>query len=257
MGLMPVQDLLLFDAASFLLSAAVLASIRRSFNVPAERRRQHLLRDVIEGLRYVLGHPVLRAISAMMALVNFVGATRYAQVVLFAKEQLSATDTEIAWLFAAGSAGTVILSLAAGRLRRWWSFGQVALGALMVNGMLFVAFAFNRWYAMGVLLWALASGLGTLFNINTGSLRQAIAPNELLGRVVSIAAVLAWSAIPLGALIGGLFIERTHDVALVYAVIGVLVFLIPLAFSFTALGHAERYMSPPQPSAQIPTTPES
>jgi len=87
------------------------------------------------------------------------------------------------------------------------------------------------------------SGLGILFNINTGSLRQAIVPNHMLGRVISIAMVLAWSANPIGAILGGLAIEWTHDVALVYAVVGVLTVLIPFGFSFTALGHAERYIS--------------
>lgn len=67
-------------------------------------------------------------------------------------------------------------------------------------------------------------------------------PNHLLGRVISIASVLAWSAIPLGSLLGGYAIERTGNVALVYAAIGVLTFLIPLGFAFTALGHAERYI---------------
>jgi hypothetical protein len=37
-------------------------------------------------------------------------------------------------------------------------------------------------------------------------------------------------------------IERTQNVALVYGVIGVTIFLAALAFSFTALGHAERYL---------------
>src|SRR5215472_8234628 len=80
------------------------------------------------------------------------------------------------------------------------------------------------------------------FNINTGSLRQAIVPNQLLGRVMSIASVLAWSAIPLGSLLGGFLINQTHQVALVYGGIGVLVILIPLCFSLTPVGRAERYL---------------
>ncbi len=64
----------------------------------------------------------------------------------------------------------------------------------------------------------------------------------MLGRVQSIAAVLAWSAIPVGAFFGGLAIERTENVALVYGALGALVFLTALSFSFTALGHAERYL---------------
>jgi len=112
----------------------------------------------------------------------------------------------------------------------------------MLEGALTAVFAFMHWYWVAIALWTLIGGLGILFNINTGSLRQAIVPNHMLGRVISIASVLAWSAIPLGSLLGGFAISWTQNVALVYAVIGVLTFLIPLAFSFTALGHAERYI---------------
>lgn len=241
--LLPVPSLMLFDAASFLVSVFSLALIRTSFNQAGENRaRTHILRDVVDGLRYVLRHPVLRNISAMMALVNFVGTTAGAQLVLFATVRLHASYAQVAWLYAAGSLGVVAMGLLAGAFRKRWSFSQVALGALMAEGLLTVAFAFTQYYWLGFALWGIGGGLGILFNINTGSLRQAIVPNHLLGRVISIASVLAWSAIPLGSMLGGYAIERTGNVALVYAVIGVLTFLIPLAFSFTALGHAERYV---------------
>jgi len=119
----------------------------------------------------------------------------------------------------------------------------------MLEGLLFMAMALTGIYWLGLLLWSISSGLGILFNINTGSLRQVIVPSHLLGRVISVAMVVAWSAIPLGALLGGWVIERTGDVALVYAVIGLLVLLIPLIFSRTALGRAERYL-PNQGRAQ-------
>jgi hypothetical protein len=54
----------------------------------------------------------------------------------------------------------------------------------------------------------------------TASLRQAVVPNHLLGRVVSAAMVLAWSAIPVGAFVGGLAIKWTHDVRLAFVVCG-------------------------------------
>ena len=206
-----------------------------------------------EGLRYVFGHPVLRNISLMMALINFVFATTFTQLVLFASVELDASDTQIAVLFAAGAAGVVCLGLAAGPLRRRLSFSVAALGALMVEGVLGVFFAFNNVYWLALVLWAAISGLGLFFNINTTSLRQQIVPSHLLGRVVSIAGVLAWSAIPLGALVGGWAIEATDDVALVYAVIGALMFVIALAFRFTALGRADEYLAapdePPEPGA--------
>lgn len=179
----------------------------------------------------------------MMALVNFVGVTTFAQIVFFAKIRFDASDAQVGLFFSAGGVGVVVLSLAAGYLRHRFTFGVVALGALMLSGILTVVLAVVPWYAAAVLLFAVMGGLGTLFNINTASLRQAIVPEHLLGRVLSIASVLAWSANPVGALLGGLAIERTGNVSLVYVVIGVLTFTIAFFFYVASpLGHAERHL---------------
>ncbi len=243
-AVIPISGLMLFDAGSFLVSALTLGLIKKSFNASShtDEQRKSIGHDVIEGLRYVLKHPVLRNISLMMALVNFVGATVGAQLVLFVKEQFQANDTQVSLFFSAGSVGIVVLALAAGPLRKHFSFSRVALSALMMNGLLTIVLAFLHWYWLAIVCWALISGAGILFNINTASLRQAIVPNHMLGRIMSIASVLAWSAIPLGSLLGGFAISLTKNVMLAYAIIGLLTFLIPLIFSFTALGHAEKYL---------------
>jgi MFS family permease len=242
---LPLTWVMAFDAGSFALSALSLALIRGSFNVASDEPREAttILHDVREGLRYVLAHPVLRNISLMMALINFVTATTWAQLVLFANERLDASAREIGVLFAAGSAGVVVTGLLAGRLRRRFSFTALAMTSLMLMGGFTIAFAGMRWYWIALPLWAAQSGLGILFNINTGSLRQAIVPNQLLSRVLSIAGVLAWSAIPAGALVGGWVISATGNVAAVYGVIGVLTICIAAFFRFfTALGDAQRYV---------------
>jgi MFS family permease len=247
-----VQQVFWIDAASFALSAVSLAMVRRRFNTErdadgeeaAARPRRAIFRDVADGLRYVLGHPVLRNISAMMAIINLVMSSIYAQLVLFAKDRLDATDTQVGLLYSAGSIGVVALSLLAGPLRKRWPFSKVALSALVLDGLMTVALSITRWYWLALPLWALSSGLGILFNINTGSLRQQIVPNEMLGRVISIAGVLAWSAIPVGTILGGLAIERTGNVALIFGIIGALVVVVALAFSLSPIGHAERYLEP-------------
>jgi MFS family permease len=243
LALMPVEWLLYGDAASFLVSAFALALIRVPFNAPVMRRTTSLRQDIVEGLRYVLGHPVLRNISLMMAMINVIATTTYAQLVLFAKKELGAADSEVGVLFAAGGAGVLLFGMLAGPLRRRWSFGNVALGALMLSGLLTIALAYTPSFLPAAIVWGASAGLGTLFNINTGSLRQAIVPNHMLGRVISIAMVLAWSANPIGAIGGGILVERIGDVRLVYAAIGALTFLIALVFRFASpLGHAERYL---------------
>jgi MFS family permease len=243
LAIVPLGALVSIDAATFFVSAISIGAIARELHLPRQGSFD-VRRDVAEGLRYVLRHPVLRNISAMMALVNFVTNTAFAQLVLFAKVRFAATDSEVGLLFSASSLGVVVMSLAAGPLRKRWTFGTVALGALMVSGLLTTAVAIVPWFGLAVVVWALRSGIGALFNINTGSLRQSIVPERLLGRIMSVAMVLAWSANPLGSIVGGYVIERTGEIAAVYAAIGLISFGIALVFYlFSPLGHAERYLA--------------
>jgi MFS family permease len=249
----PIHLVLVVDALSFLVSALAVGLIKVSFNDAdsAERQRsERLQRDVVEGLRYVLGHPILRNTCLMMALVSCVGFTVYAQLVFYAKERLGASDTQVGLLYAAGSVGMIAFALVASPLRRRLSFSKVMLGTLMLQGVLTVLLASTRAYWVGVLLWAVMWGLVVLLDINSNSLWQMIVPNRLLGRVQSVVNVLSWSTIPLGTFIGGVAIQLTQDVSLVYRAIGIIIFLAAVAFSFTALGHAERYL--PQGESREP-----
>ena len=252
-----IEDVLFVDAASFFVSAVSLVSISRGFNPAEPPERKHIRRDIAEGLRYVLAHPVLRNISLMMALFNLVASTSWAQLVLFGKERLHASDARVGFLFAAGSAGVALLGLAAGPIRKRVRFSVAALGGLMTASLMLIAFATTRNYWVGAVLWAGVSGFGLFFNINTQSLRQAIVPSHLMGRVWSIAGVLAWSAISVGTLVGGAIIKATGNVAAVYAGIGIIEALIAATFwAFTALGRAEEYIPGAEPATALADAPE-
>lgn len=247
-----VAYLLFIDAGTFLASSFALLLIRRSFNDAAPDRTvvtgvaaklHSLFGDIREGLSYVLHHPVLRSISVMMALINFVSTTTWAQLVLFGKRAFGASDFQVGVLYAAGAAGIFLVSTLAGPLRRRLSFPVVALGALVVDGVATAVMAVVPWYLAAVVLWAAAVGFGLLLNINTGALRQAIVPSHMFGRVISIAGVLAWSANPLGALAGAAVIKATGDVRLVYFLVGTLTAVIALAFAFSPIRHGERYLA--------------
>jgi MFS family permease len=242
--LLPLPALLFIDAGSFLVSACTLSCIRCSFNQAERRERTSVRQDVTEGLRYVWQQPVLRAISLMTPLLNFLTITLTAQLALFASVVYHAAGWQISLFYAAAAGGFVLAALLAGPLRKRWAFGRVALGAFLAYGVLTVALAFTPWYWAALLLWAVIQGGEMLFNVVARSLRQSIVPNQLLGRVLSAAYCLGWSTMPLGALAGGALIAWVGkgQIALVYMGIGDLVLLIPIAFAFTALGKAERYL---------------
>jgi len=247
-----VPNLLVIDSVSYVIAALALVAVAVSFNrAAAELRATHLGAEIMEGLRYVIRHPVLRNISLMMMLFNFVNATPLAQEVFYAKVRLHATNFELGILFASGGFGAVLFSLLAGRLRRRFSFSAVVLGCLMASGVSLVVFSQIPWIWLAVPIWLLYGGSLSLLDINTFSLRQAIVPNQLLGRILAVAGVLGFSASPIGSLAGGFLIQQTHNVAAVFAGCGALLFLIPLGFTQTALGHADRYL-PPEAKAVPP-----
>jgi MFS family permease len=241
----PLPLLMLIDAASFLISVSSLLLINTSFNVSSGEQQvpTSLYRSIIEGLWYVLKHPILFWITLFLLFANFILPTVSAELVFFAKSWFMASDTQVGWLYAGSGLGTVIFSLAAGHLCKRWSFGTIALWASVLDGIFIALPAATHWYWALLLCWSLHAGVEILFNINAYSMSQVAIPNQLLGRVITFTRVLTWSTGALGTLLGGFAITWTNNVALVYAVIGLLVSTVTLAFFLTPLGHSEQYLS--------------
>lgn len=235
------------DAVTFLASALSLMLIRTTFAAGPRVAQQSIRSDIVEGLRYTIGHPLLRNISLLAVMVNLAGATVIAQLVFFAKEVLAATDAQIGVLFGAGSIGIAVSVLLAHRLRRHVSFSVATLGAIMTYGVAIMVFAGTRSFWLALVVWAIGAGMPYLYAVQTVSLRQTIVPDHMLGRIITVAQVLAWSANPLGLIIGGWAITATSRVDLVYGVIGVVIFLTGCVFWATALGRADRHGAPANP----------
>ena len=246
-SLVPLEGVVLVDASTFVISAITLGMISTRFNSADEdgepRTPSTIRHDVLTGLRYVMRNPVLRNLSLMMGFANLLAATIYSQIVLFADLQLGATRSQTAFIFAAGAAGMTVFGLMAGRIRKRFGFTSVAKWALILESLLFVALGLmtNPW--LGMIAFALIEGHAILFQVQATSMRQLIAPQNMLGRVMTIATVIAWSVIPLGSYLGGLAIEATGRPDLVYVTLGAFSLLIPLIFfTFTELRRAENYI---------------
>src|SRR5260370_26518066 len=240
----PLPLLLLIDAASFLVSAASLLLVKRSFNARASEQKGEagIGNAILEGLHYVLRSPIVFWLTLLLLLFNFILPTADVQIVWYAKHWLRASDAQIGLLYASDGIGVVVFSLLTNRLRKRWSFGVVALGSMMVLGLLTALMAFTRWYPSVLVIWALRGGTDVLFLISAYSITQLIVPNALLGRVITFTRVLTWPTGSLGALLGGLAIAQTGNVGLVYGCVGFMVFLVAPAFWFTPLVNRERFV---------------
>jgi Transmembrane secretion effector len=246
-GFMPTVNVLLFDALSYIISALSLAWIHTSFNSPSvaskgndqPKEQRSMRQDIVEGLRYIWEHPVLRYVVLLLALVNIQVSISFAEFVFFAKEQLNATNFQYGLLAASGSVGVVLFSLVARHLRQHLSFGHLALSATAAGSIAFIAFALTQSVLEALPLWLLRAGLFALVDVSIISLRQAIVPNRLLGRVVTSSRVIGSSLAPLAALLGGYVVALTN-VTVVYVGVGILTLLVCGGFVFSPLGRSNK-----------------
>jgi MFS family permease len=200
----------LVDALSFALSAVFIGLIRRREPAPergpAERRSGAMRREMAEGLRYVLGHRLLRPVAACTATANLFSAVVYAVVILYMVRELGLRPAAIGLVFAAGNVGFLAGAVASGRLASRIGVGRaIVLGEGIGGlGLLAVPLAPPS-SAVPLLVTGLAvSTFGaTVYNVNQVSLRQAITPARLHGRMNATMRFMVWGTLPLGSLLGG------------------------------------------------------
>ena len=240
-----LEAVLLLDAVSFVISAAALLAVRRSFNAPPDDEPTpvaSILADIREGLRFVVGHPLMRATIGMSTLINLTTTVVPATIIAFGVERLSASEFELSILTAFGAVGSIVLALGAAPLRQRFSFSAVTIVAVVMAGALVVGLALttNLWLAMP--LWGLAFGMTILFNVCLGSLWQQITPPRMMSRVIASVQVLSLSVIPVGAFGGSLIARATGHLELVYLISGLSMVVIGIVFFLaTALRHPTRY----------------
>ncbi len=259
---------ILLDAFSFLVSAWMLRSIPpRPSDAPKLRASSDqkaaldsIWVDAKEGLKMILGHPVLRSIGFTLMIWNILKHAYLAIVIIYATRDLSLSPGKIGALFMIAGVGFLAASATCQWLNRRLGVGYVMLVGLTMTGLAWIGVASvqaNDWVSLqlGSALFLMDLG-AMLFFINYLSLRQAATPEHLRGRVTSTLIFLAVSLAPLGSLLGGVlgtWLGLRPTIAICGGS-GLLLGLILLKWS--PLG-AMREMPVPEKQANIvPVTPE-
>lgn len=191
----------LVDGLSFLTAAGLLRRIRPL--PPAQTSHQRLTAQITEGLRFLLRNRVLRVIALMSAFGNLLLQTFVAVFVLYVLEVLHGKSVLYGVFLAIFAAGVTIGSMLAPRAKQKFGETVVLFGGAALMGVPLGALAvLPSVVVTGVVM--LASGLGMgLWQVISSSLRQAITPDRLLGRVMSSYRLIGRSATSLGAVLGG------------------------------------------------------
>lgn len=193
------------DAASFALAAVIVFTIKGG-SKPAREEGPvvaGLKQEVVEGLRWVWGQPLLRNIMVIAAVMNIVFFASFSVRVLFATEILGLDTTGFGILMAADGGGGLLGAITAARVSARIGRGHALLVAVVLQALSTFAFGVTSepwiaWLALAV------GGIGSfLWNVVAISVAQALTPDRLLGRLNSAVNTVSWGAIPIGAAVGG------------------------------------------------------
>ena len=216
-----------------LLAVVLLAGL--SDGARAERAPRHPLAELREGAAFVLSHPLLRPILVTAVFFNTAWFVLQAVYVAYAIQNLGLTATGVGLTLGVYGAGMVAGAIAAPRLAGYLSFGaMIAIGPLAGLAGSIVMLA-TLWMPSGAIAGAAFFLFGAgpiLWTITTTTLRQAVTPLAMLGRVSALVMTATFGARPLGAAIGAIVAAKSGVAAsLMIAAAGFLIQFVVIAAS--------------------------
>ena len=191
-------------AALSVLAVVLLSGLHEPVRAPIQR--PHPLHEIREGAAFVFHHPLLRPIFVTQFIFGTAWFVILAVFVPYAVRHLGLSASGVGTTLAMYGVGMLVGALAATRIMRVLPFGTVVgLGPVtgfVASAVIALTTVFPTPLLAGLGFFLLGAG-PILWVISTTTLRQAVTPSRLLGRVSAIN-VLAYGARPLGAALGAL-----------------------------------------------------
>ncbi|GAA3388258.1 MFS transporter [Streptomyces roseoviridis] len=197
---------LLADAATYLVSALFLGSIRAEEKPPPVSERRGILREIGEGVRFLVRDPYLRTLASFAAVGNLGLNGIQAVQMIFLVRSVGVTPGGVGAVFAVVSVGGLAGAALAGRIARRFGTARGLLLCELVGApfILLLPLAGERLpLPVSAAAWAIAVCGVIAGNVIAGSFYQAYCPPAMIGRIRASASTVNFSAIPVGALLGG------------------------------------------------------
>ncbi len=199
----------LLDAISFLVSATAVSLIRTpEERIVTQEERHDMWYEIVAGLHEVLQSPILRAIAGCTLIKQLGGGMVGTVILLYTNRELGFSPGVLGMIFGVGGLSAFIGSLVTPYVTTKLGIGRASSYSLLAASCL----GFLNPLAHGATLLAalllltpqlLGDGFHTIYEINTLSLRQVLAPAQLLGRVNASMQFISQGALLAGSLLGG------------------------------------------------------
>jgi MFS family permease len=172
-----------------------------------QQPRRRLRSEIAEGLRFLAGRPVLRGLATAVFAGNVFIEGFYAIFVLFALQEIGVGPTGYGLLFAVFALGGITGSAVAVPVKRLLGDGPAILSGSALSGLPLLALALFPTVPVAAGTLFLTGAAEGVWQVLTSSLRQAVIPDRLLGRVLGAFRLTGRGAMFLGAAGAGALAE--------------------------------------------------
>jgi MFS family permease len=248
------------DAVSYIGSALLIWLVRRPEPQPApasvEGAPSGIFAELREGLQVVFGNSILRRIVGCTATSNLGSNILFAVVLIFFYRRLHLSPAEVGIVFGAGSIGGVVGAAVSATMARRLNVGPTIIAGCLLFGIAFLGLPAALVLPPVPILtlgFAVATFGTTVYNVTQVSLRQAIAPNRVQGRMNATIRTVVWGTLPLGSVIGGILGTTVGLLPTIYigGIVGLMSFLWVLGKPVRSLRQQ------PEPVEPTPTIPDA
>lgn len=225
------------NAVGFALAAALVLTIRQSLR-PVRTERTSIRTDIREGLRWIWKHRFLRGLTLLTAGTGIGLYMTIAVQVLYVLQTLHLSEAAYGLIMVASGGGAVLGGLIAPLISARLGRSTSLIGAVAFNAVTTMALGLTSEPLLAGGLFALAALAGTVWDVLSLSLRQALIPTELFGRAQGSYRTVVWGTFPLGAFAGGALAAAT-SVPTVFLIAGLANLLVAAGIWLLVRTHSE------------------
>ncbi|WP_327031731.1 MFS transporter [Micromonospora ureilytica] len=215
------------NALTFAVAAVLVAKIR-PVPAPPSRPRTGLRTDIVEGVRWLWRHHLLRTLAVSMGLGNVAFCAAFAVFILYTRQRLGLSDVGYGFLLTTFAIGGLLGTAVAARLQA--TFGATALlrAGLLIEVVTHVTLAATTTPLIAATVLIIFGIHTMVWGVIVVTLRQRVVPPHLLGRVGSVYSLLDLGGAALGSLLGGL-LARVWSVTTPFWIAAIVMALIAVA----------------------------
>jgi MFS family permease len=195
------------NAAGFALGAVLISRVAEDVRAErAERAAQGargLGADMVEGVRWLIGHPPMRTLALTIVTFNVTYGAAWSVLVLYAQERLHMDAVGFGLLTTAIAIGGVIGIVSYGWLERHFSLADIMRVGLCIETVTHLVLATTTLPIVALAMLVVFGAHAFVWGTTSTVVRQRAVPNELLGRVSGVYRVAIMGGIVIGTPIGG------------------------------------------------------